>query len=187
MIKLDSSGKIQWDKTIGGDNIDLLNDLVQTLDGGFILGGYSLSGKSGEKSQESKGSGDYWIVKLDAEGNIQWDKSYGGDGKTQASMLDCEATLAAERFDPLLRDGFTAFFAKALNRNPLKRFDNAEEMLRDWRRIFEAGASASQQSADPFEAVARLATASTNMAELGYSVEAQNVLEAMSIQEMKSN
>ncbi|MBK7464617.1 MAG: hypothetical protein IPJ50_19220 [Betaproteobacteria bacterium] len=31
-----------------------------------------------------------------------------GDGKTQASMLDCEATLAAERFDPLLRDGFTA-------------------------------------------------------------------------------
>jgi serine/threonine protein kinase len=104
-----------------------------------------------------------------------------GDGKTQASMLDCEATLAAERFDPLLRDGFTAFFAKALNRNPLKRFDNAEEMLRDWRRIFEAGASASQQSADPFEAVARLATASTNMAELGYSVEAQNVLEAMAI------
>ena len=104
-----------------------------------------------------------------------------GDGKTQPSMLDCEATLAAERFDPLLRDGFTAFFAKALNRNPIKRFDNAEEMLRDWRRVFEAGASASQQSADPFEAVARLATASTNMAELGYSVEAQNVLEAMAI------
>ena len=104
-----------------------------------------------------------------------------GDGKTQASMLDCEATLASERFDPLLRDGFTAFFARALNRNPRKRFDNAEEMLRDWRRIFEAGASASQSSPDPFEAVARLATASTNMAELGYSVEAQNVLEAMAI------
>jgi hypothetical protein len=104
-----------------------------------------------------------------------------GDGKTQPSMLDCEATLASERFDPLLRDGFTAFFAKALNRNPQKRFDNAEEMLRDWRHIFEAGATASRQSADPFEAVARLATASTNMAELGYSVEAQNVLEAMAI------
>jgi serine/threonine protein kinase len=104
-----------------------------------------------------------------------------GDGKTQPSMLDCEATLASERFDPLLRDAFTTFFAKALNRNPQKRFDNAEEMLRDWRHIFEAGASASQQSADPFDAVARLATASTNMAELGYSVEAQNVLEAMAI------
>lgn len=104
-----------------------------------------------------------------------------GDGKTQASMLDCDATLAAERFDPLLREGFTAFFARALNRNPLKRFDNAEEMLRDWRRVFEAGAATSQQASDPFEAVARLATASTNMAELGYSVEAQNVLEAMAI------
>ncbi|MEF8723740.1 MAG: BREX system serine/threonine kinase PglW [Candidatus Accumulibacter delftensis] len=104
-----------------------------------------------------------------------------GDGKTQPSMLDCEATLASERFDPLLRDAFTTFFAKALNRNPQHRFDNAEAMLRDWRYIFEAGASASQQSADLFDAVARLATASTNMAELGYSVEAQNVLEAMAI------
>jgi hypothetical protein len=104
-----------------------------------------------------------------------------GDGKTQASMLDCEATLATERFDPLLRDGFTAFFARALNRNPLKRFDNAEDMLRDWRRVFEAGASTAQPASDPFEAVARLATANTNMAELGYSVEAQNVLEAMAI------
>ncbi|MER2624819.1 MAG: BREX system serine/threonine kinase PglW [Accumulibacter sp.] len=104
-----------------------------------------------------------------------------GDGKTQPSMLDCQATLASERFDPLLRDGFTAFFARALSRNPFERFDNAEEMLREWRRIFEAGATASRQSADPFEAVARLVTASTNMAELGYSVEAQNVLEAMAI------
>ena len=104
-----------------------------------------------------------------------------GDGKTQASMLDCEATLATERFAPLLRDGFTAFFARALNRNPQKRFDNAEDMLRDWRRVFETGASTAQQASDPFEAVARLATASTNMAELGYSVEAQNVLEAMAI------
>jgi len=104
-----------------------------------------------------------------------------GDGKTQASMLDCEATLATERFDPLLRGGFTAFFAKTLNRNPLKRFDNAEDLLRDWRRVFEAGAATAQQASDPFEAVARLATATTNMAELGYSVEAQNVLESMLI------
>ncbi|MDR6495646.1 serine/threonine protein kinase [Paraburkholderia terricola] len=104
-----------------------------------------------------------------------------GDGKTQPSMLDCEATLAVERFDPLLRDGFSAFFAKALSRNPRGRFDNAEEMLRAWRQIFEAGASGSQQSPDPFEAVARVATADTTMAELGYSVEAQNVLEAMAI------
>jgi serine/threonine protein kinase len=104
-----------------------------------------------------------------------------GDGKTQPSMLDCEATLAADRFDPLLRDSLSTFFARALNRDPAKRFDNAEEMLRDWRRAFEAGAAASQPPSDPFEAVARLASASTNMAELGYSVEAQNVLEAMAI------
>jgi len=104
-----------------------------------------------------------------------------GDGKTQPSMLDCEVTLAAERFDPLLREGFTAFFAKALSRRPSDRFDNAEDMLRAWRHVFESGATANQQLADPFDAVARNAVATTSMAELGYSVEAQNVLERMAI------
>jgi hypothetical protein len=81
IVKLDSSGSIEWDKTIGGNSDDELNSLQQTSDGGYILGGYSASDVSGEKTQISRGGGyDYWIVKVDNLGNIEWDKTIGGNG-----------------------------------------------------------------------------------------------------------
>ncbi|QRR01257.1 T9SS type A sorting domain-containing protein [Dyadobacter sandarakinus] len=72
---------IQWDKTIGGNNQDRLNSVQQTLDGGYILGGTSFSGVSGEKSESARGLGDYWIVKLAADGTKQWDRTFGGTGR----------------------------------------------------------------------------------------------------------
>lgn len=70
---------IQWQKTIGGNSTEGLFKVIQTTDGGYMLAGYSASGISGEKSDTSRGYEDYWIVKLDAVGNILWDKTYGGD------------------------------------------------------------------------------------------------------------
>ncbi|WP_157580471.1 Ig-like domain-containing protein [Segetibacter koreensis] len=78
IVKIDKNGKKEWDKTYGGDNYDFLYSIANTADSGYLLGGYSLSGKSGDKSTESKGGYDYWIVKIDKNGNKEWDKSYGG-------------------------------------------------------------------------------------------------------------
>jgi len=78
IVKLDNLGRIQWDKTIGGSNYDDLSSLQQTSDGGYILGGTSASSKSGEKTENSRGADDYWVVKLDKSGNIQWNKTIGG-------------------------------------------------------------------------------------------------------------
>ncbi len=78
IVKLDAKGKKLWDKTIGGSAIDELNSIQQTSDGGFILGGSSTSDKGGDKSEASKGAADYWIVKVSANGNKQWDKTIGG-------------------------------------------------------------------------------------------------------------
>jgi serine/threonine protein kinase len=58
------------------------------------------------------------------------------DSLSDPSMLDCEVTLDSVLFDPSMRDELTAFFAKALHSNYRRRFDNAEEMLRAWRRMF---------------------------------------------------
>ena len=69
---------VQWDITIGGNSNDDFRDLDITSDGGYIIGGNSYSGLSGDKSQPSKGGSDYWIVKLDSAGKKLWDKSYGG-------------------------------------------------------------------------------------------------------------
>jgi hypothetical protein len=67
-----------WDKAFGGNGNDEFSALQQTQDGGYILGGSSRSGVSGNKSQPSMGKYDYWVVKLNAAGNPLWDKTFGG-------------------------------------------------------------------------------------------------------------
>ncbi|MFN7708504.1 MAG: hypothetical protein ACK5QE_07575 [Sphingobacteriia bacterium] len=89
IVKLDAAGNKQWDKTLGGSGEDVMNSLQQTLDGGYILGGGSLSDAdiAGGKSEKSRGERDYWVVKLDANGNKQWDKTLGGSSADYLSTL----------------------------------------------------------------------------------------------------
>jgi hypothetical protein len=80
IVKTDASGNVQWDNTIGGTSADMLKSIQQTTDGGYILGGYSQSNISGDKTENSNGSWDYWIVKTDSTGNILWQNTIGGSG-----------------------------------------------------------------------------------------------------------
>ena len=79
IVKIDGSGNIQWQNTIGGSGDDFLISLQQTTDGGYIVGAGSDSNISGDKTENSRGGLDYWILKLDASGNITWQKTYGGN------------------------------------------------------------------------------------------------------------
>lgn len=78
VVKLSASGTIEWDKTLGGDLAEELHSVAQTADGGYILGGHSTSDISGDKTTDSKGGSDYWIVKLASNGSIEWQKTIGG-------------------------------------------------------------------------------------------------------------
>jgi hypothetical protein len=78
MVKLDSAGNIQWQNTIGGSATDILKSIIQTNDGGYMLAGYSNSPLSGDKTENNMGDYDYWIVKTDSAGNIQWQNTIGG-------------------------------------------------------------------------------------------------------------
>ena len=80
IVKLDSTGNIQWQNTIGGNDAEDMRCIRQTTDGGYILGGSSLSNISGDKTENSIGSYDYWVVKLNSSGNIQWQNTIGGGG-----------------------------------------------------------------------------------------------------------
>jgi len=86
IVKLDSKGVIQWQKTYGGIYIDELRSLATTTDGGYIVGGYSNSPASICKSENSR-SGDFWILKLDKDGSIIWEKTLGGDGDDQLQVV----------------------------------------------------------------------------------------------------
>lgn len=78
IVKLDPDGNIIWQKALGGSNDDRANDIHETSDGGFIVVGYSNS----NDGQVSGNNGDYdfWVLKLDENGNIVWQKSLGGSG-----------------------------------------------------------------------------------------------------------
>jgi hypothetical protein len=79
IVKIDSSGNIQWQNTIGGNSYEGFASISTTNDGGFILGGYSISDISGDKTENSYGGYDYWVLKIDSAGNIQWQNTIGGN------------------------------------------------------------------------------------------------------------
>jgi hypothetical protein len=79
LVKTSSNGNQQWNKTYGGTSGDYLSSMVETSDGGFALAGRTWSYGAGEY--------DVWLVKTDAEGNMEWNQTYGGTGWEEANSL----------------------------------------------------------------------------------------------------
>ena len=80
IVRIDVNGNKLWDKAYGGDNHNYCFDVIVTEDGGYLLGGRSNSPMSGDVSESGRGVEDYWIVRIDANGNKLWDKRFGGGG-----------------------------------------------------------------------------------------------------------
>ena len=87
IVKLDRFGTIIWNKLIGGNNDEYASSVKQTSEGGFIVAGYSNSSFSGDVTETNHGVSDYWIVKLDAAGNISWNRLIGGNRTDYASSI----------------------------------------------------------------------------------------------------
>lgn len=86
-INYSAPGMIQWDKTYSGSASDALNSILALPDGGYLLGGNSQSNPAFEKSDSSRGRSDYWLIRVDDEGNKIWDKTYGGSGSDALHSL----------------------------------------------------------------------------------------------------
>jgi hypothetical protein len=82
IIKINSSGILQWQKSLGGSNQDFGYSVEETVDGEFVLAGASNS-TDGDITG-NHGNLDYWVVKLDAVGNLEWQKSLGGSSNETA-------------------------------------------------------------------------------------------------------
>lgn len=78
ILKLNAKGVEEWQKTIGGKSQDMAQTVLQTLDGGYIIGATSDSGKNGDKEAQLHGALDYWVLKLDSKGTLEWQQTYGG-------------------------------------------------------------------------------------------------------------
>ena len=82
VIKLDNSSNIQWQKSYGSSQDDGAASIQQTSDGGYVFAGYSGS-NDGDVSGHHL-LDDFWVVKLDSTGGIQWQKSLGGSSYEDA-------------------------------------------------------------------------------------------------------
>lgn len=93
IVKLDPLGNIQWENTIGGSKDDRLGDIIETPDGGFLVGGTSKSQMSGDKTENGcnpvNNYGDYWIVKINSAGIIEWQNTIGACGSESLYSIDC--------------------------------------------------------------------------------------------------
>ncbi|HRG84849.1 MAG TPA: MopE-related protein [Chitinophagales bacterium] len=85
IIKTDSMGNMQWQKTYGGSSADIGRSIEQTLDGGYIFSGYTASEDFDVTS--NNGFSDYWVVKIDSVGGIQWQRTYGGSSVDQSRSI----------------------------------------------------------------------------------------------------
>jgi hypothetical protein len=79
LVLTDRSGNPFWSKVYGGDSNDLANSVQQTLDGGFIIAGYTNS--------FGAGSDDVYLIKTDGDGDTMWTRTYGGAGVDQGNSV----------------------------------------------------------------------------------------------------
>ncbi|WP_420321042.1 hypothetical protein [Flagellimonas sp.] len=78
LLKLDAEGNLMWNKTYGGSKDDRGQSVIQTTDGGYAIVGYAMSDDGDGSNNE--GFHDNWMLRLDASGNILWEKSFGFSG-----------------------------------------------------------------------------------------------------------
>ncbi|QBZ98879.1 T9SS type A sorting domain-containing protein [Flavobacterium sangjuense] len=76
--KMDEKGELDWQKSLGGSGQDMLQCILLTNDGGFLLAGSSESGEELDKKAKARGESDFWIIKLNAKGGEEWQKTIGG-------------------------------------------------------------------------------------------------------------
>jgi len=77
LIKIDTTGNLLWQKCFGGSGDDKAYGIQQTFDGGYIVAGTSNS-SDGNLTANKGGAMDGWVIKLDQNGNLQWQKCFGG-------------------------------------------------------------------------------------------------------------
>ena len=85
VVKLTKDGQLVWQKTLGGSGEEIINSIVITSDNGFVSGGFTNS-NDGDVSGH-QGGGDAWVVKLDTDGNILWQKALGGSMGENANSV----------------------------------------------------------------------------------------------------
>ena len=78
-IKVDANGNKTYEKTFGGAKYDIGHHIQQTTDSGYVIVGETQSFGTGDVNPWGDTNSDVWVIKIDSSGNVQWNKTYGGN------------------------------------------------------------------------------------------------------------
>ncbi|CAM1358733.1 hypothetical protein [Tenacibaculum xiamenense] len=82
ILKLDSTGTISWQKSLGYLGKDFGTSIIETSNGGFLISGeLDVTASGGEGNTGSRplhAGGDFWVIKLSSQGILEWSRYYGG-------------------------------------------------------------------------------------------------------------
>lgn len=86
VAKVNAGGDVLWDHSYGGSIAEDAIDLISTVDGGFAIAGYANS--SDGDVGGTNGVRDFWVLKLNSTGTLQWAETFGGSGDDRAYAID---------------------------------------------------------------------------------------------------
>ena len=87
VLKMNQQGQTVWEKYFGGNQHDFLTATTSTQEDGFLLAGTSFSDKGLQKKNKQKGGSDIWLIKLDENGEEQWQKTIGTNADEEAKSV----------------------------------------------------------------------------------------------------
>jgi PKD repeat protein len=124
VLKLNVLGEVQWEKAYGGALYEAARSIQQTSDYGYVVAGYTDSFGAGDN--------DFWVLKLDYLGRVEWENAYGGSGDDIAYSV--QQTFAADGITP---DGYiVAGYTESFGGGAwvLKLLPTGEV---DWERLYD--------------------------------------------------
>jgi len=122
-IKIDYQGNIVWNKTYGGAQDDVAYDIIQTSDRNYAFVGYTKSSGNGKK--------DAWIVKIDLQGNLVWEKLLG------KAQNDEAYSLIESSENNLIISGYSQNVSTSIKAISAASIDNYGNI--NWERDFSSG------------------------------------------------
>ena len=85
VVKFDAANTVEWSKTFGGSDDDRARDILQLSDGSFLVTGFSRSNDL--DVTVNSGNYDFWVVKINFDGTLVWEKSFGFSGADQSYII----------------------------------------------------------------------------------------------------